>query len=301
MLDVKSKVVQNAAGDITALSEADYKSQFSFNGIKQGAEFANCFNIAIAQYSTLDLNFGISVGDTELSINELDNVLDDLTAANLLKESMAEQISQDHQLMCGNKDSVNSLISFKLVMNNWQSGDLLGVTMSTSETKKQRFIEAFNNLCSDRISADKIADLAKEFRLRGEITFAEWLFSQTNNQRKARESDLVGSTLYKPYEKAVRFANKADKYAELCIIMRQLYLTDNAEITAKDLSDQQYKLNDCLKSWVTSWADLFNLVRPAISSQTNRFARTLITSAGKTKPLGFSAEAVYKKKTFNYS
>lgn len=304
ILDINSKVVRNAAGDIMAVSNAKYQEQFKFGGLRSSASFADAFNIVLAKYSNLDLNFAMSVGDVKLDESELDDILDALEAQKLISNTMAEDILADFDLMCGNKVSTDTLLTFKLPLSNAQVQYLLGIEMSESEIAQRSFIDAYNIESRGRTSkmtGRVLKILQRATRSDGDL--AEIMYTLAQHQKAAWEARFnKRKTLKLLFKRIWQMKVNADAYVDLVLALRRIYLVDESTLDNQWLTQQQRIIGDAADEWINAFADLTMLFKPKISAETQRFVRVLIQSSGATdeQRAVLKAKVEYKDKSFEY-
>lgn len=298
LLDVKTKVVQNANGDIDIVSQAQYDDTFSALGSKQGAQFIDVFNIATAKYSTLNINFALSVEDEKFSFNDLSYITSELENKSLISEALVDEITEDFwEVSQGN--NVNSAITFKLALDNQQAAYFLGEQNET-DTYIERFTQAFNHQLTDS-SALRSLETKMRNKIRAhfkpEMSFAEFvaridLTSLDNFEAKLKLNNSKQRTVYNNVK---RFKQKADAYASIIAIMSEIYHAEPDDLTAILLRQKQQEIGKNLRYWVDSFADLLQLLRPNLANNSLKFAQLLIMNSGANddERASLSAQAIY--------
>ena len=305
ILEVNSKVIRNANGDIVAMSDATYTEQFKFGGFTQGAVFTDAFNIAMAKHTSLDLGFAASVKDTRLKPDELVDILDDLKKTQLITATTADEILRDYNHMRGDKPSVDTLLTTSLDYEQAQTEFLLGQRYSDDEISKQCFFAAFETESKTELAGSKENRLRKalENKVGHTSTIAEFMRGLPKHKLQIVQNKITDTDDDSYFTTARAIKIKADAFVKLVLCMREIYAVAADEALEADwLTEKQEVIGESVDHWVTALADLKNFLAPAISGQTLAFIQLLIRRSGwvTEEQLKLTINVKYKDKNFTY-
>jgi ribosomal protein S9 len=307
ILDVNSKVVRNAAGDIVAMSDLKYREEFNFAGMLSRATFVDAFKINMAKHASVGINFDMLVSDVKLDHSELDNILDKLESFQLLPSDTREAIERDYLKMLGHKKQISTQLNFTLPFNDSQVKWLLsiGKGMSDNAIAKQCFVNAFN------MEKDKVGlglGESKALRLLEQAsnidgTMTDIMFAIDERGHKSFERACENHIKLPETAVKIRHIKKhADAFVDMIMSMREIYLYEGDNLQAQWLTDHQEIIGDSVDKWINTFADLTVLFSPKISAQTQCFVKLLIHLSGwdDKSRVALTTKAVYKDKSINY-